>query len=100
MTACNEALQAENERLKRGSKGQAAPFSKGKRVDKPKRPGRKPGSGTFRFRQVPRPDQITEPPVEVKVTLETYPDCGGELEEERVDLAYKTDIPEFPHPKV
>lgn len=100
LTARNEALQAENERIKRGSKGQAAPFSKGKRVDKPKRPGRKPGSGTFRFRQAPRPDQITEPPVEVKVTLETCPDCGGQLEEERVDLAYKTDIPEFPRPKV
>lgn len=100
LVARNEAQQAEIERLKRGSKGQAAPFSKGKRVDKPKPPGRKPGSGIFRFRQAPRPDQITEPPVEVKVSIETCPDCGGKLEEERVDLAYQTDIPPIPRPKV
>jgi hypothetical protein len=32
-------------------------------------------SGTFSFRQAPRPEEITEPPVEVPVTLETCPGC-------------------------
>lgn len=100
LTARIMALQAENERLKRGSNRQAAPFSKGTRVDQPKPPGRKRGVGLFRYREVPPPEQVTEPPVEVKVTLEACPDCGGQLEEERVDLVYMTDIPEIPRPKV
>ncbi len=92
------ALRAENAQLRRSTKRQAAPFSKGTRVTKPKRPGRKPGSGTFSFRKAPKPQEITEPPVDVKVTLEACPDCGGRLEEERVDFAYITDIPEIPRP--
>lgn len=100
LTATIEGLRAEVARLQRGTKRQAAPFSKGSRVANPKRPGRKPGSGTFSFRQAPRPEEITEPPVEVPVTLESCPGCGGKLEEERVDLAYITDLPPIPRPKV
>jgi cell division protein FtsB len=48
LTARVEALQAEVERLRHGAKRQAAPFSKGTRVVKPKRPGRKPGAGPCR----------------------------------------------------
>lgn len=76
LAASNETLQAENAELKRGAKRQAAPFSKGNRVSQPKRPGRKPGEGTFSFRQAPRPEEITEPPVNVPVTLESCPACG------------------------
>jgi hypothetical protein len=36
----------------------------------------------------------------VPVTLEACPSCGGRLAEERVDLAYITDIPLLPRPKV
>ena len=86
--------------LQRSNKRQAAPFSKGSRVAQPKRPGRKPGSGTFSFRLAPHPSEITEPPVEVPVTLESCPGCGGRLVEERVDLAYITDLPLLPQPKV
>lgn len=100
LTARNEALQAEIDRLKRGEQRQAAPFSKGTHVLKPNPPGRKPGSGTFRSREAPVPEQITEPPVDVKVTLDACPACGGRLEEERVDFAYRTDIPASPRPKV
>jgi transposase len=52
----------------------------------PKPPGRKPGSGTFRYREAPRPEALTEPPVEVPVTREGCPTCGGPLAEERVDF--------------
>ena len=100
LTATIEGLRAEIARLQRGAKRQAAPFSKGSRVAKPKRPGRKPGSGTFSFRQAPQPEEITEPPVEVPVTLESCPGCGGKLAEERVDFAYITDLPPIPRPRV
>ena len=87
LTARIAALQAELEQLKRSTKRQAAPFSKGTRVANPKRPGRKPGSGPFHYRAAPRPEQITAPPVDVPVTLEACPDCGGRLEAARVDFA-------------
>jgi transposase len=99
-TATIESLQVAVERLTREKKRQAAPFSKGTRESKPKRPGRQPGSGTFSFRQAPKPAEITEPLVEVPVTLEACPGCGGKLAEERVDLAYITDLPARPSPKV
>ena len=100
LTATIEALRAENAQIRRSAKRQAAPFSKGTRVSQPKRPGRKPGAGTFSFGQPPGPEEITEPPVDVPVTLEACPECGGRLEEERVDFAYITDIPPMPRPKV
>ncbi len=100
LTATVEALRAELEELKRGGKRQAAPFSKGRRVAEPKPPGRKPGAGPFRYREAPPPEAITEPPVDVKLALEACPTCGGQLAEERVDLAYLTELPARPRPKV
>jgi transposase len=100
LTAKNQSLVAENEQLKRSVKRQAAPFSKGTQVKQPKRPGRKPGQGTFSFRQAPRPEEITEPPVNVPVTLASCPTCGGRLAEKQVDFAYITDLPPLPQPKV
>jgi transposase len=87
LAASNEALCAEIEQLTRGGKRQAAPFSKGIREPAPKRPGRKPASGTCRYREAPRPEAITEPPVDGKVTMDACPACGGPLAEERVDFA-------------
>ena len=100
LAASNETLQAENAELKRGAKRQAAPFSKGTRVSQPKRLGRQSGQGTFSFRQTPRPEEITEPPVDVPVTLECCPRCGGKLAEQQVALAYITDLPPLPQPTV
>ena len=93
-------MRAEIEQLKRGGKRQAAPFSKGTRVTEPKPPGRKPGAGPFRYREAPPPEAITEPPVDVKVTLDACPRVAGPLAEERVDLAYTTELPETPRPQV
>jgi transposase len=93
-------LRAEIEQLKRGGKRQAAPFSKGTRVADPKPPGRKPGSGTFRYREAPRPEEITEPPVDVRVLVDACPACGGPLTAERVDDAYTTELPALPRPQV
>jgi transposase len=77
LAASLAVLRAENAQLQRSAKRQAAPFSRGTRAQAPKRPGRKPGQGTFTFRQAPSPEEITEPPVDVPVTLESCPGCGA-----------------------
>src|ERR671918_2498064 len=87
LTASNASLRSEIAELQRRTKRQAAPFSKGTRVNKPKCPGRKPGQGTFSFRHAPSPEAITEPSVEVPVTLQACPGCGSRLTQTRVDLA-------------
>ena len=100
LRAGHEALRAEIDQLTRGGKRQAAPFAKGTRVADPKSPGRKPGAGPFHYREAPPPEAITEPPVDVRVILEACPACGGPLAEERVDLAYTTELPDLPRPRV
>jgi len=100
VTANNDAWRAELDQLTRGGKRQAAPFSKGTRVPAPKPPGRKPGSGPCRYREAPPPEAITEPPVEVTVTLAACPVCGGLLTEERGDVGYCTELPAHPRPHV
>lgn len=95
-----EALRTEIADLKRGGKRQAAPFSKGTWVANPKRPGRKPGEGTFSYRKAPLPKEVTGPSVDVPVTGDTCPECGGMLQHERVDRAYVTDIPPVLQPMV
>jgi hypothetical protein len=64
LSASNAALRAEIDQLKRGGKRQAAPFSKGTRMAKPKPPGRKADSGTFCYREAPPPEDITGSPVQ------------------------------------
>ena len=96
----NQELRVEVERLTRQSKRQATPFSKGTRTKHPTRPGRKPGQGTFSFRQAPSPEEITQLPVNVPVTRESCPGCGGKLIEQRVDFAYVTDLPPLPQPRI
>ena len=93
-------LQAEIEALKRSGTRQASPFSKGTRVAKPKKPGRKPGQGLFRRREAPAPEQLSEPPIDVPVTEPACPECGGELVEDRVEEASITDIPVVIRPRV
>src|ERR687892_123676 len=100
LEASVQNLRGEVDRLTREKKRQATPFSKGTRSKQPKCPGRKPGEGTFSFRQAPRPEDIPAPPVDVPVTLESCPRCGGKLREQRVDFAYVTELPPLPHPRV
>ncbi len=84
----------------RAGKRQAAPFSKGERTAKPRRPGRRPGKGRFSYRKPPSADDLTEPIIEVSVSGESCPGCGGILEHEGVSYAYVTDIPPMPRPDV
>ena len=100
LSGVNEALRSEVEHLRRSAKRQAAPFSKGKRVSKPKRPGRKAGKGSFSYRKPPLPEEISEPVVDVPVPVDRCSGCGGRLKQERVELAYVTDIPPVPRPLI
>jgi transposase len=93
-------LRAELERLKRRQHRQAAPFSKETRVAAPKRPGRKPGQGTFTYRTAPPVEALSEPPIAVPVTERACPHCGGVLVEAGVEVASITDIPARPRPVV
>src|SRR4051794_41501047 len=100
LVAENAALKARLEQRERDSKRQAAPFSKGRRKAQPKRPGRKPGQGRFTFRTLPRPDQWTAPPIDVRLPEPICPCCGEPLHEQRVDFAATTKTPPPPKPIV
>ena len=93
------ALQAENERLRRCGKRQAAPFSKEKRVQNPQKPGRKPGKGPFTRRAAPDPETITRR-VRLPLTDSACPHCGGPLLPDGVEVATTTDLPPTPRPEV
>ncbi len=96
----NEALRKQNAELTRSGKRQAAPFSKGTRTPNPKPSGRKPGEGTFSYREAPLPEEVTEPKVDVPVTTVICPGSGGRLQHGRVDVVSVTDIPPMPRPQV
>ena len=100
LTATVKELRRQLATAQRSGKRQAAPFSKGRRIDKPRRPGRKPGMGNFSYRKPPSADELSGPPVDVSVADDNCPGCGGVLEQEGVDVAYVTDIPAMPRPQV
>jgi transposase len=86
-----ERLQTENEALKREGKRQAAPFARRKRVEHPKKPGRKPGQGKFSRREKPAPEQVKETKV---AELHGCPQCGGRrLRNVHEHEQYMADIP-------
>lgn len=93
-----EQLRKQIEELRHG-RGSAAPFSKGKRKENPKRPGRKPGQGIFRRRSEP-PENSGTPPLEIPVPETQCPFCGGELEREEPETVSRTDLPPEPRPEV
>jgi transposase len=94
-----EALQAENERLRRlleeavrGNKRQAAPFSRQKSKANPQTPGRKPGKDYGRRCRRPIPAKVDEV-IEVPL-LQPCPHCGGKVKEISVVSQYQEEVPE------
>jgi transposase len=86
-----ERLQAEVEELQRAGKRQAAPFARRKRVEHPKKPGRKAGQGKFSRREKPAPEQVKETKV---AELHSCPQCGGsKLRDIHEHEQYMADIP-------
>jgi transposase len=97
----NEQLRQQIEELRRKQHRSAAPFSKGQRKSNPKRPGRKPGQGSFDRRQAPQTESSVRP-TEVPLSQTQCPFCGGRLdpEEEWTEEASVTDMPSQPQPEV
>ena len=96
LTAANEELHEQVAELKRAGKRQAAPFSKGGRSSRPKRPGRKPGMGSFSYRKSPSPD--TEPLVEVAVA-DTCPGVEADSSMREYGLSTQPTFLRFPDPR-
>jgi transposase len=100
LRAENARLRVEIEQLKRQQARSAAPFSKNKRKQDPRPPGRKPGQGEFRPRPAPAAQDYSGPPVEVAVNETVCPDCGGELLAEGEEVVTTTELPPVPKPEV
>jgi transposase len=87
-----ERLQAEKEELQRAGKRQAAPFARRKRVEHPKKSGRKAGQGQFRRREKPAPKQVN---ATKEAKLHGCPQCGSRLKDIHTHEQYVTDIPKI-----
>jgi transposase len=79
---------------RRAGKRQAAPFAKGPPKPQPKKPGRKPGRDYG-------PKAHRQPPEHIDETYEAElpdvcPDCGGPIDETRIDQQYQVEIPRRP----
>lgn len=93
------AALAEIERLQRGGKRQATPFSKGTRDPNPQKPGRKPGQGQFSRRLAPDPATYTDA-VTVPRPVGGCPRCGGALAQTGTETVTLTELPPPPPPQV
>ena len=82
-------LRTQVEELRRSGKRQAAPFSKGKPKQNPKRPGRKKGHPPA-HRSIP---EVVDRVEDVELDFHMCPDCGGCVEVVEVQAQYQTDIP-------
>ena len=87
-----ERLQAEKEELQRAGKRQAAPFARRKRVEHPKKSGRKAGQGQFRRREKPVSKQVNATKM---AKLHGCPQCGSRLNDIHTHEQYVTDIPKI-----
>jgi transposase len=87
-----ERMQVEVEELKRAGKRQAAPFARRKRVEHPKKAGRKAGQGQFSRREKPLPKQVDQTK---KAKLHGCPECGGRLKDIHQHEQYVSDIPKI-----
>lgn len=89
-----EQLTRQLDEQRRAGKRQAAPFAKGPPKPEPKKPGRKAGKdyGTKAHRQPPEHiDETYEAPLP-----DVCPDCGGPIEETKIDQQYQVEIPRRP----
>ena len=85
----NEKLKKQLEEAQRAAKRQAAPFSRGKRKENPKPPGRKPGPAYGRHYRKAIPEKVDEV---IRVRAPQRCACGGELELEEVASQYQQEI--------
>lgn len=84
--------------LRESKQSGRAQFSKGRRVAKPKKPGRKPGKGRFERRKEPQAtehDCVTRTEVRLDPEQRQCRKCGGRLKLRR-ELATTVDVPPKP----
>jgi transposase len=86
-----DRLKIELENLKRKQTRQAAPFSRNQAKKNPKRSGRKPGVGIFKYRTAPTSESITN--TIIVAAPESCPDCKVTLKQHKTSLAFITDLP-------
>src|SRR5207248_7397502 len=82
-------LRRQLEEAQRANKRQAAPFSRGKRKEHPKIPGRKPGAAYGQqYCKLP-PQQVDEV---ICVPLPEQCSCGGHVVFDRIEFQYQQEI--------
>jgi len=85
----NDHLRRQLEEAQRANKRQAAPFSRGKRKEHPKTPGRKPGAAYGQqYCKLP-PQQVDEV---ICVPLPEQCSCGGHVVFDRIEFQYQQEI--------
>jgi transposase len=94
------AALAEIQRLKSERKGGGAPFSRGKRKEPRRRPGRKPGQGRFSRRLPPDYARCDVSEENAPLATSVCPDCGGPLGMPEYEEASTTEVPAMPRPRV
>ena len=85
----NERLKRQLEEAQRANKRQAAPFSRRRRKENPKKPGRKRGSAYGQRHSKAIPDKVDEV---IAVPAPTQCECGGQLELEKIEHQYQQEI--------
>ena len=86
-----EKLEGQLEEARRAGKRQAAPFSRGKPKERPGRPGRRSGEEHGRHGHREPLGEVDE---ELDAPLGPRCECGGEIEEERIEFQYLDELPE------
>jgi len=86
----NAELRRQVKEAKRSGKRQATPFARRKRQSSSKRPGRRPGQGTFQYREQPSPEEVDR---HEEVRLCSCPHCGGEVTDIQEHEHFTSDIP-------
>lgn len=84
-------LEGKVEELRRASKRQAAPFSRGDRNGRPRRPGRRAGSEYGEKAHRRAPEEVDE---ELEAPTGDRCECGGEIRHERTVYQYQEELPE------
>lgn len=98
LTGENERLQARVGKLeglleeaRRAGKRQAAPFSRGEPKQHARRAGRRSGGDHGRHGHREPPGEVDE---ELDAPLGPRCECGGEIEEDRIEYQYQDELPE------
>lgn len=87
----NEKLKDELEAARRAASRQAAPFSRGTRVARPRRPGRRAGTAYGRCGQRRRPAQVDET-YDAPLPAQC-PHCAGPVRHERMATQFHDELP-------